>query len=110
MTSGNSPACGGRQQESNNHDVSDRESAKPSVDPRRKNGPIGCSAAQVNDRVLGVIAIGNGAGGTGGGGTGGGANVGSSFESSISVVGQIQQTAAGDMSGSEFWVVLAPVT
>jgi hypothetical protein len=57
------------------------------------NGAGACilPSSQINDRVLAVINIVTGA------------NESSSFETTISKAGQIQQTSASNLSGNQYW-------
>jgi len=57
------------------------------------NGAGACilPSAQIGDRVLAVINISTGA------------NESSSFESTISKAGQIQQSSASNLSGNQYW-------
>jgi hypothetical protein len=54
-------------------------------------GPCILPSSQVGDRVLAVINIGTGA------------NESSSFETSISKAGQIQQTSASNLGANQYW-------
>jgi len=74
-----------------------RPPSHPLITGRNGAGAVVCPGAIAGDRVLGVINI------------TGGANAASSFESTISVNGQIQQVSTGDASGAQFWAVLAPL-
>ena len=59
---------------------------------RSTAGPIPLSGVIAGNSVFAAINIGTGA------------NQLASFESTISVSGQIQQTSTSDLSGSEFWI------